>query len=270
MSELTSVALRRPIGVWLYFGSFRAMQKLMSLAGVLFTGFWLARLSDRRRHAIDKAYYDGEGIYQTPDYNEKGLWPWEQQVIEAHFDRSTPILLGSAGGGREVVGLRRLGYDVDAFECHPALVDFANAMLGRLALDTSVRLAARDECPDFGRRHGAGIVGWGGYMLIRSRQRRVRFLRQLAAQLEPGAPLLLSFFSLNGDEFLRFQRVARVANAFRPVLGGERIEVGDYLVPNFVHYFRRDELAEEAGEAGFELIYWNTQPYGHAVVRLRD
>ncbi|MCC6317081.1 MAG: hypothetical protein IT361_05255 [Gemmatimonadaceae bacterium] len=79
----------------------------------------------------------------------------------------------------------------------------------------------------------------------------------------------MSFFALEA-EFDRFRHVARMANALRPLLGGPRVEVGDYLVPNLVHCFRRDELADELREAGFELVYWNAQPYGHAVARLTD
>ena len=33
------------------------------------------------------------------------------------------------GGGREVLALRRLGYEVDGFECDPGLVACANELL---------------------------------------------------------------------------------------------------------------------------------------------
>jgi hypothetical protein len=261
-------ARRVPADVRLYYVAYRLLEQIQTLLGVTFRGVALGALSDRRRYAIDRVYYDRERMYHTARYNEQGLWDWERQVVEKHFSACQNVLVAAAGGGREVIALRRMGMVVIGFECHAELAAFANTVLERLGLVPDVRTAGRDECPEFATSFTGAIVGWGGYMLIRSRRRRIEFLRQLRRQLLPGAPVLLSFVTRLGNA-RRFKAVTRIANASRRLLGGEHVEVGDYLVPNFVHLFTRGEIERELAEAGFELAFFSPTPYGHAVGHAR-
>jgi hypothetical protein len=50
----------------------------------------------------------------------------------------------------------------------------------------------------------------------------------------------------------------------------ERVEEGDFLEPNFVHYFTQAELRAELEEAGFKLEAFEARPYGHAVARAAE
>ncbi len=45
----------------------------------------------------------------------------------------------------------------------------------------------------------------------------------------------------------------------------ELAETGDWLAPNYVHFFTRDEVASELSEGGFKIIRYGTDEYGHAV-----
>jgi hypothetical protein len=45
----------------------------------------------------------------------------------------------------------------------------------------------------------------------------------------------------------------------------EKIELGDALEPEYVHYFTQNEIAGELREGGFALQYYGEDPYGHAV-----
>src|SRR5262245_833316 len=55
---------------------------------------------------------------------ERGLFDWERAATGAPpFPASGRILLGGAGGGRELAELCRIGYDVVAFEPAPALAE---------------------------------------------------------------------------------------------------------------------------------------------------
>lgn len=257
-----------PIDVRVYYGAYRLIEIIQTLVGVTFRGLSLGGLSDRRRYAIDRVYYDRERMYHTARHNEQGLWDWERQAVEKYFSGCHSALVASAGGGREVIALRRMGMVAAGFECHRELAAFANTLLERLGFVPDVRSAARDECPDYPAPFEGAIVGWGGYMLIRSRRRRVAFLRSLRDHMHPGAPVLLSFIArLAGAR--RFAVAARIANVARYLLGGERVEVGDYLVPNFVHFFTRGEIERELTDAGFELAFFSPTPYGHAVGNAR-
>jgi hypothetical protein len=137
-----------------------------------------------------------------------------------------------------------------------------------------VEAAPRDSCPAGERRYGGAIVGWGAYTLIQGRARRVGFLPALRERTLPGAPLLLSFFPRSNqadsggpsDEW-RFRHTAAVANTLRRATLREPVELGDYLEPNYVHYFTEEEIRRELEEAGFRLIEYEARPYGHAVAR---
>jgi hypothetical protein len=51
------------------------------------------------------------------------------------------------------------------------------------------------------------------------------------------------------------------------MLRRDGVEVGDSLVPNYVHYFTKAQLESEMTAAGFELVSFERVPYGHAVGR---
>src|SRR5687768_16422152 len=92
-----------------YFSSYRWVGRLQNLLSAGFVGIWLRLLSDDRRFAIDREYYDGEPMYRTEAYHERGLLPWERVAIDAHFRGCSSLLVAAAGGGREVLGLRYEG-----------------------------------------------------------------------------------------------------------------------------------------------------------------
>jgi hypothetical protein len=250
----------------LYFVTYRALVRLVAGLSACFTGVWLGLLPRRVLYRIDAAYYDGQRYYRTDTYNRSGLRPWEQRAIDTHFVGCRSLLVAAAGGGREVLALQRLGLDVHGFECHPDLAHFANELLKGDGHASDIRLAARDMCPDFGRTYDGLVIGWGAYMLIRGRQRRIEFLRQLRKHAEPGAPVLLSFFHRAGGTG-RYRLAAAIGTALALILRGERVEVGDFLAPNFVHYFTREELDGELRAGGFEPVFFATDEYGHAVGR---
>jgi hypothetical protein len=250
--------------VKLYRRSRQVFEGLLSALQGAFTGFWLGLLHRDLLHSLDKAYYDSCEQYLQEEYNQLGLWKWEQEAIGTYFRGCKRLLVGGAGGGREVLALSRLGYQVDAFECHPRFVSFANELMKRESLPCIVRLAPRDAAWESGSTYDGVVVGWGSYMLIAEKARRVQFLRQLRAQAAAGAPILLSFFCRSRKD-RRYPIIAAVGNLVRWARGRERLELGDDLQPNYVHFFTRDEIASELREAGFELQYFGKQGYGRAV-----
>ena len=172
--------------------------------------------------------------------------------------------MAGAGGGREILALRQLGYDAVGFECNARLVSFANRLLSGEGVGGEVLPAPRDGvAPGLGNYDGV-IVGWGAYMLIRGRAARVEFLRSLRRHVPDDAPILLSFFTRSEDQTF-FKLSAAVGNVLRRLLGRERLELGDGLAPNYVHCFTEGEVALELAEAGFELVSYQTDGYGRAI-----
>lgn len=250
----------------LYLAGYRGLEGMTRLVSGVYTGVWLGAFRSRDLHRVSELKYERAGFYRTEGYNRWGLWECERRVVERHFTACRRLIVLAAGGGREVLALRLLGLSVDGFEADARLVEFANGLLEKEGLVADIERVPWDECPPGDRRYDGGIVGWSGYMHIRGRARRVAFLRQLRSRLETGAPVLLSFHARMGRSRF-FPVVARVGNLTARMLGRERVEVGDCLIPSFAHFFTRKELERELAEAGFELLEFETAEYGHAVAR---
>ncbi len=255
-----------PLKARAYGATRRRIESGLDLVMALYTGFWLGVLDREDLYRVDQQYYDAERMYRRPEYNLKGLWNWESRAIATHFADCRNLLVASAGGGREMIALLKLDYEVEGFECNPSLVEFGNRLLEDGGYATRIRYIPPDECPPAEAPYQGAVVGWGAYMHIAGRERRIRFARDLRAQLVQGAPLLLSFYGRSPSN-RAFHAQARVANLIRFLRRKERLEVGDTLSPNFCHSFVRDEIADELREAGFELVEFSTEEYCHAVAR---
>lgn len=255
----------------LYYGTYHSLKfiyKLLltfySVLSACFAGFWLGVLKRNTLLAIDERYYSSHARYQDNDYNRSGLWLWEDDMMARYFEGKKQLVLVGAGAGREVLALRRLGYDVQGFECNADLVKNANVMLEQEGFPPNVQVSPPDICPPSGQTFDGLIVGWGAYMLIQGRAKRIALLKSMREQGDTGAPLLVSFFVRRPDE-QRYKIIAALGNFFRRLSGRDLIEVGDDLEPEYVHYFTEEELSKELTEAGFRLEYFADTPYGHAV-----
>lgn len=253
--------------VRVYYAVHRGLEAFTKLLAVANNGFWLGILSREQLHAIGQHNYEQAGLYFTDEYNKRGLWDWERQVLERDFAGCKKLLLASAGGGREVLALRKQGLEVAGFEPDRGLLEFANGLMEREGLEPDLRWAAWDRCPDIDGQYDGVIVGWGGYMLIRGRENRIRFLKALRERVVEGAPILLSFNTAAGERSRVFRGVALIGNLFARVLRRERVEVGDMLTPNFEHFFTREQVESEMIEAGFTPIFFDKFRFGHSVGR---
>ena len=236
-------------------------------------GVWLGLLDRKHLHWLDERFWGGDGLafdrYQEPTYcgeefNRGGLFDWEAAAVDEFFSESNKILVSSIGGGREVIALRRMGFEVDGFECCQELLTFANDLLAKSGLDADMRFVPRDECPDLGRQYDGLIVGWGSYGLIQGRARRIAFLRKLRDHADEGAPVLLSFLT-RSPESRYFKLTVAIASPIRWLLRREPVEAGDVLAPIYLHYFTEDQLRVELRAGGFDLRHFSTAGYGHAV-----
>lgn len=242
------------------------MERLTRLLSGVYTGIGLGILAQEDLHVVSELKYGGEAFYRTEEYNKRGLWDWERRAVERYFAGCKRVLIMAAGGGREFLALRKRGLEVDGFESDPGLVRFANELLEKEGLAFEVGLAPWDHCPVGDRRYDGAIVGWGAYMHIRGRRRRATFLRELRDKLEAGSPILLSFYTRMGKSRY-FPMVAGIGNVPAQILGRDRVEVGDCMIPNFAHFFTREEVESELGEGGFTLLDFETAEYGHAIGR---
>jgi 2-polyprenyl-3-methyl-5-hydroxy-6-metoxy-1,4-benzoquinol methylase len=256
---------------WLYYTSYRVLplsNRLLigfnSILRALFSGIWLGLLSRHALLEIDTAYYSTTKKYSDKSYNKSGLQCWEKAIIRRYFQNCKRLLLVGAGGGREILALGRLGYEVRGFECNRELVQVANKLLEEEGLCSRVEFAPADTCHDSQAFFDGLIIGWGAYMLIQGRAKRVVLLKSMRAQVRSGAPIFLSFF-FRSPNAKRFFVTLTIGNTLRRIMGREKIELGDALEPECVHYFTQEEIAAELQQGGFLIDFYSEQPYGHAV-----
>jgi hypothetical protein len=244
--------------------SHRLVEGGLRAARGVFEGFWLGVLDDRRLAALDVAYYDRESMYQDEAYNRRGLFGWEQHAVDTYFPAGGRVTVVGAGGGREVLALLAQGFDAVGFEPHPALADFGARLTSVDGHGERVLTCPRNGWPQAAPPADAVVIGWGAYMLIPGRARRIAYLRAAADRLPEGGRVLLSFFPRRGTA-VRFRVSARVGSAIRQLRRRPPVEVGDALVPNYVHFFTKEQATAELAEAGFRALDMAIEDYGWAV-----
>jgi hypothetical protein len=141
-------------------------------------------------------------IYDRLDRRTQSMFPWELTWFEAALPRPPArVLVGAAGHGREVLALRGLGYDVDAFEPAPrsrsqlyAAVASGTALTG--SYEDLVHGHKGEPSPLAAlaaKRYDAILLGWASLShLPDARERRALF--EACHALCPRGPILASFF----------------------------------------------------------------------------
>lgn len=245
----------------------RWVKRVVSGVEAIHQGLWLGLLSRAELQHITTRHYMEQRRYQNPDYNLSGFFPWEEAAVAQYYGECRSILVGAAGGGREVVALLRTGIEVEAFECSTPLLESARQAVAEQGFSARLELSRPDEVPEQLGEHDGFLMGLGAYMHIAGRETRIEFLRRVRQHVRTGGPILVSFFTRREKNF-RFRMIATAARAAQPFAGRSyRAEVGDSLGGRFDHYFSETELANEFSEAGFELQFFSDQDFGRAIGR---
>jgi SAM-dependent methyltransferase len=236
----------------------------------LHQGLWLGLLDGPALQAATARFYASEGRYTSTYHNNAGFLGWEAALIDRHFGNCRTILVGAAGGGREVVALLRRGVTVDAFDCAPTLVASTERVLMEQGLKARIQLAPADVVPDGLGTYDGVILGCGAYSHVVGQPTRVRLLRALTRHLRPAGPLLFSFQTRPADPAA--QRLHRwihaTARAVRAVRRSRAsLELGDTLPGYFSHRFVRPEIEAEAAAAGLSIEHYGELEYGVALAR---
>lgn len=248
----------------------RWLKRFVTGLQAIHRGFWLGVLDREALHHVAERDYSARKMYRTSYHNLSGLFPWEETVISRFFGECHSVLLGAAGGGREIIALSRRGIQVDAFESCQELVEVSRHLLAVEGIGARVTISPPDRVPDGFGRYGGLIIGWGGYTHILGREARVRFLAELRRHVRPGGPILLSFLTRK-PESLQHRLIFAIARFIRVLRRSrETVEPGDALFYAYLHFFTKDEIRQELEDSGYHLEYYSEDGYGHAVGRARD
>lgn len=233
--------------------------------------------SKEQRPAITTATYDDAKWYAMDWSADVELFPWEFHAVERlGLTKGSTVLLGAAGGGRELEALARDGLRVLAFE--PSGL-FANA--AQVAANHDSARVWRAEYGDLisvaksgsgqlsaltGETFDAVILGWGSIGHVLDPVDRVAVLRA-ARRLAPDAPLLCSYLGEQPSAQGRRARVRARLRRLRPTMDpGLRFRSGI----GFFHAFQPGEIAGLAEDAGYRVEHEEWAGFPHAILRPDD
>ena len=251
-----------------YYMSLKVVSFLQKAILIPFEIFWLGLMDRRALYDVDKYYYDINPFYQNDEYINQGFFEWEEKAVREHFGECGEILVAGAGAGREMLALLKTDFRVSGFECNAHLAEIANRTFLQKGYNAKVAISERDGAPDTEEIYDGIMVGWAVYMHICESEKRIEFLKKIRQNIADGGPLLISFFTKKGNPEI-YRIIASSGNVIRRLLGRKKIEAGDRLAPNFIHYFSIGEIEKELQAGGFELMEFSAKQYGYAVARAK-
>lgn len=231
----------------------------------LITGLALGLFDREDFHYLDHLNAGRTGKWSSEQHNLRGLLPWEKTAMESWFPTSGRLLITAVGGGREVLALEPMGYDLEGFECNPELAEAANQHLENLCFRSRVATCPRDVAPHVAGMFDGIIVGWGSYTLVMGRDTRITFLQALSKHLPVGAPLLISYFKREHSPGFADRVQHKLASYIRALRGAPQLEANDIMDWNFRHRFEDEEIESELVAAGFQAVHLGDINYPHAV-----
>jgi len=237
----------------------------------LFDGLALGFLDDVTLDEIDANYYNRSQQYHQHEFNLGGLRSWETHLARNHLPSPSDVVVIGAGGGREVLGLSRLGHNVTGFECNERLVEAGTLLLADHGKGASLAAMERSRLPTLDSQVDVIWIGWGVYSLVRTQTQRIALLTESAAATGCRGSTVMSFL-LRDDSAGYFGVVHAVSSAVRKLRRRPSTSRGDCLEPNFIHAFTIDEVGFECEAAGMDIASWSfandpAGPYAWVVAR---
>ena len=214
------------------------------------------------RNAVTAWVYRRASVYRPRGaVFDQGLFDWELEALRhPSFPSQGRILVGAAGGGREMLGLAQLGYQVVGFEpsslaedARQAVAHLPGSELVQASYDDVVAVAQGRPGPlteVFNRPFDGVILGWASLSHLVTADERLALLRALRV-LAPAAPVLCSFLPAGSRRPFailrrRLRRPGDEGLSFWPRLG-------------FVERFGREQIEALASDAGYEPAFRSDQ-----------
>ncbi|MFN2399294.1 MAG: class I SAM-dependent methyltransferase [Gemmatimonadaceae bacterium] len=270
-----------PIWVKVLLAIERRFSRTASAAAIIRDEILLACLDSSQKEELNAFLYSRQQTYKPGGrIFEGGLFEWEKQAIEkSPFPASGRILLGGAGGGREIIALRDRGYEVVGFEPSEPLVMAAQAAITQKPGASLVRASYADLAKAVSGNGGplasitttrfdGVILGWGSFSHVLEDAARSELMDSIS-RLEPTAPVLLSFLPTDkveggtpGPTRRRFRRALALLGA----PSARRSGYGLLGWGAFYRGFTETELTSLAARHGYTIPYLKMDPYPHAVL----
>lgn len=246
----------------------KVMTRAHDLAQVVRDETLFAFLPEERRRDLTSHLYDADGSYVGGDALS-GLFDFERDILDhPAVPRTGRVLLGGAGGGRELRELAGRGYEVVGFEPSQVLATELARVAEGYAGCRGLR-ASYEDLPRAATGEGplAGLgafdlvwFGWGSLTHVTEIDEIVRVLRA-AREVAPGAVLAatvgLWLDSSQAMGGLRKERSRALLRSVYAKVGGRPPPPVSYrFFPSsgFSRLFTRRELEGAVADAGWDLV----------------
>lgn len=231
-----------------------------------------ARTPPAARAALTSAMFSRLDWYYSPGgtVHEHGLWAWETAACDAMgVSAGSTVLVGAAGGGREIDGLRAMGINARGFDPSDLVDARSDVELAKGTYDDLV--AAIDGQPNSlaalaSEPFDAVILGWGSFNHVLTDADQVALLQALRRRW-PQASVLLSYQTARDERITEPPRVAALRRRVRARLGTDRHSAGvEYLsAGGFMTFPTHESVAAVARAAGYRVAI-AAGPYAHDVL----
>jgi SAM-dependent methyltransferase len=184
-----------------------------------------------------------------------GLFGWEEPFVRRFLKPDDRILIVGSGSGREVIALRRDGYNVEGLEPAATAAELSREIMKKAGVEARVRIGGI-ETVELDGAFDLFIFSWYCYSYIAHRATRVAALRSARAHLAPGGRIILSY--IVGEPIPKHLPVTVAALAARVTDAGWTPDKNDVLSfepggLHFEHHFAPGEVEDEAREAGLKV-----------------
>ena len=274
---------RIPLWARALLAGFRQMRAAEVAAHIILSEIMLLRLPRSARDAVTALLYARHQA-QLPGGSlaaHRGLLDWERDVLQMDaFPKSGRILVGGAGAGRELFGLRDAGYETFGFEpCEPlwrtGIGEIGTAPGMTLALGSyDDFVAAVRGAPSPLRALVASgpfdaiVLGVGSLSHVTDADDRLNVLLA-SRRLAPNAPVLLSFLRrVPEPHAARRESLRRVLRRVLGKVGSAAPHEGESFTysQGFTYAFTRAEVEALANAAGYAMAHFAFTPYAHALL----
>ena len=241
-----------------------------------YAGVLLGLFSSTTLRGLTEAHYKNKkSLFQRAAFQRRGLFLWEEAIIDTYFLDCTNLLILGAGAGREVFGLLSYPFEITAMEPNAALCQKGNDLLSSEGSTVRIQEMRDDAPPELSDTYDGVIIGWGAYMHITERADRVALLEALAAATSEQAPVLISVEPPHKLHPLEIPIAYTIGNVLRKIRRLPPLQLGDYIMiregyPAFVHLFQADQLRRELRDAGYKTVYYDEADYCVCVASRAD
>lgn len=220
----------------------------------------LAAATLRMRDIRSDTEHKWDRFYTLDVDIDKGLFPWEQHLIERFVNSGDRILVVGCGTGRDLIPLSAKGHEVTGVDPAQQAVALARAACRRRGVAADI---IHGYFEDVGLSTPFDVIIFSNlcYGLIPESKRRIEALRKARAHLTGGGRILISYVGNLRRRHSRLLELMKVGARLRR--SDWHPEEGDIVHPmlsgpprfHYEHIFVPGELQAEAEAAGLRVSF---------------